>query len=88
MRFKLRSPKTTKSSALQQAVKVIVHDYGWIHLSIGVMGNAAFFIGSILFLPQLEPYKVIGVWLFIGGSLGMLIGAIGQFFVSMFSQQP
>ena len=64
-------------------LKTLVKDYGWVHLSLGLFGNVAFFIGSILFLPTLEPYKVIGVWLFIGGSALMFIGALGEFVVSL-----
>jgi hypothetical protein len=88
MRFKSRTQRKTRFSTVQQILKVLVHDYGWIHLSIGLLGNAAFFVGSILFLPQFEPYKVTGVWLFIIGSLGMLIGSIGQILVNLLSQQP
>jgi len=66
-------------------LKTLVKDYGWVHLSLGLFGNVAFFIGSILFLPALEPYKVIGVWLFIGGSFLMMVGSLGQFLVSLWS---
>ena len=59
----------------------IVHDYGWIHRSLGLLGNACFFIGSVLFLPALEQWKTTGVWLFIVGSALMLIGAAGSFLV-------
>jgi len=64
-------------------LKTLVKDYGWIHLSLGVGGNVAFFAGSILFLPIFEPYKVAGVWLFIVGSFFMLIGALGRLLVSL-----
>lgn len=54
-------------------VKIIVQDYGWIHLSLGRLGNLTFCAGSILFLPQFELYKDIGVWLFVIGEFLMLL---------------
>lgn len=70
----------------RSALQVLVEDYGWIHLSLGWMGNAAFFIGSILFLPQFEAYKTIGVWLFIVGAFLMWIGASGRVLVSLWGR--
>jgi hypothetical protein len=64
-------------------IKKLVKDYGWIHLGMGLMGNAKFFIGSILFLPVFEPYKTIGVWLFITGSFLMMIGSLGRLLVDI-----
>lgn len=70
----------------RSALQVLVEDYGWIHLSLGWMGNAAFFIGSILFLPQFEAYKTIGVWLFIVGAFLMWIGSSGRVLVSLWGR--
>lgn len=67
-------------------VQVLVQDYGWIHLSLGWLGNGAFFIGSVLFLPQFEPYKTIGVWLFIVGAFFMWIGSTGRVLVSFWEK--
>lgn len=64
-------------------LKVLVQDYGWVHLSLGWFGNGAFFIGSILFLPQFEAYKTIGVWLFIIGALLMWVGSTGRVLVDI-----
>jgi len=66
-----------------EILKKIVHEYGWIHTSIGLIGNAAFFIGSILFLPHFEAYKTTGIWLFIIGSFLMMIGSVGVFLVNL-----
>lgn len=68
-------------------LKVFVHDYGWLHLSLGLLGNATFFIGSILFLPQWEEYKTSGVWLFIVGSFLMLVGTLGQLLVNLLDKE-
>lgn len=70
----------------RSALQVLVEDYGWIHLSLGWMGNAAFFFGSILFLPQFEAYKTIGVWLFIVGAFLMWIGSSGRVLVSLWDR--
>ncbi|RKF22562.1 hypothetical protein D6851_04915 [Altericroceibacterium spongiae] len=67
-----------------ELLRLIVKDYGWIHGTIGLVGNCAFFIGSIFFLPDFEAWKTAGVWLFIGGSLLMLVGAAGDLAVKFF----
>ena len=36
-------------------------------MSLGLFGNVAFFVGSLLFLPTLEAWKTVGVWLFVIG---------------------
>lgn len=64
-------------------LKTLVHDFGWIHLSLGLLGNALFLIGSVLFLPVFEEQQTIGVWLFITGSFLMLIGAVGRLLVEL-----
>ena len=69
---------------MQCLIKTVVQDYGWIHTAIGAIGNFIFFIGSIFFLPQFKSMLVVGVWLFILGSLLMMLGAIGEFFVKIY----
>lgn len=59
-------------------IKILVKDYGWIHLGLGLLGNVAFFAGSILFLPGFEALQTIGVWLFVIGSGLMLVGSLGR----------
>ena len=48
----------------------------WLHTTLGLVGNVAFVVGSVFFL--FESLKTAGVWLFVVGSLGMLLGSIGQ----------
>ncbi|RCW43896.1 YrhK-like protein [Halopolyspora algeriensis] len=55
-------------------------DFQWVHQGIGIFGSLTFFIGSIFFLWK-DPLQLVGVWLFIIGSLGMLIGNVGAFIV-------
>lgn len=68
---------------MHEVLKVIVNKYGWIHLSLGLLGNVAFLIGSFLFLPAMGPHKVAGVWFFITGSFLMLIGSTGRLLVDL-----
>ena len=51
----------------------------WFHTLLGILGNVAFVVGSIFFL--FESLKTAGVWLFIIGSTGMLVGSLGQIVV-------
>ncbi|TDC68080.1 hypothetical protein E1200_12775 [Actinomadura sp. GC306] len=54
-------------------------EFPWIHLGIGIFGNLTFVVGSVLFLyADLER---AGVWLFITGSSGMLVGSLGELLV-------
>ncbi len=63
---------------MRKEIHRFLQEYEWVHISIGVIGNATFFVGSILFMPQYHPWMTIGVWLFITGSLLMLVGALGS----------
>lgn len=65
-------------------IKILVQDYSWVHLSLGLLGNTLFFIGSILFLPIFPSWYTFAVWLFIIGSLLMLVGALGRLLVDVF----
>lgn len=67
-------------------IKVLVQDFSWVHLGLGMLGNAAFFVGSIFFLPTFERMKTIGVWLFIVGAFLMLIGSCGRLLVSLWDE--
>lgn len=71
---------------MRNPLKVLVQDYGWVHLSLGLFGNTTFFVGSILFLPRFEQYQTTGVWLFIVGAFFMLIGAPGSLLVNIWSE--
>ncbi|HET7329092.1 MAG TPA: YrhK family protein [Nocardioidaceae bacterium] len=57
----------------------LINDFQWVHQGIGILGGVTFFVGSIFFLW--ESTKVYGVWLFIVGSFGMLVGNLGSFLV-------
>jgi hypothetical protein len=55
----------------------IAHEFRWIHTGLGLLGNSAFLAGSILFFYE-GPLKRIGIWLFVIGAAGMLIGSLGN----------
>lgn len=61
--------------------RILVHDYQWIHLTLGLIGNALFVIGSVYFLWT--STQQLAIWLFIAGSSGMLIGSIGSAIVKL-----
>ena len=63
---------------MSDTLRLIVKDYGWVHTSLGLVGNILFFVGSVLFLPAFDAYQTLGVWLFIVESFLMLVGAIGE----------
>lgn len=63
-------------NAAYRMVSRLLHDFEWVHLGIGILGNLAFFIGSILFLWR--SLQTAGTWLFIVGAGGMLIGSLGS----------
>lgn len=72
---------------MKSLLRTVVQDYGWIHTAIGAIGNFIFFIGSIFFLPSFKSMLVVGVWLFIIGSLLMMTGAIGALLVKIYEAQ-
>lgn len=57
-------------------IRRLINDFRWVHIGLGLVGNTSFFAGSILFLW--ESTMLVGVWLFIAGSFGMMIGSMGE----------
>ena len=68
-------------------LRVLIQDYSWIHMTIGLVGNLSFFTGSILFFERFKEYKTLAIWLFVFGSLFMLIGSLGNFFVTLWEKR-
>ena len=64
---------------LWAAFRLFVRQFSWIHLTLALIGNLTFFVGSVFFLW--EATKIYGVWLFIIGAFGMLMGSIGNLIV-------
>lgn len=53
-------------------------DFEYIHTGLGICGNVAFVVGSVLFFQRFEQWHTLAVWLFVVGSTLMLIGALGS----------
>jgi hypothetical protein len=60
----------------RKILRKFFEEFEWIHITLGLIGNLTFFIGSILFFD--ESRQTVGVWLFTIGSFLMLIGSIGS----------
>ena len=48
----------------------------WVHAGLGMAGNVLFLTGSVLFLW--DSTQLLGTWLFILASLGLLLGSVGD----------
>jgi hypothetical protein len=70
------SPSPVPAASRRRRVADWVEEFHWLHTSLGLVGNVSFFVGSVFFL--FESLKTAGVWLFIVGSLGMLLGSVGD----------
>lgn len=57
----------------------VLRDFPWIHLGIGLTGNALFVIGSVMFFWP--AVKTAAIWVFVVASLGMLVGSVGELLV-------
>ncbi|MGF1450960.1 MAG: YrhK family protein [Opitutales bacterium] len=71
---------------MHNPLKVLVRQYSWVHLGIGLVGNIAFFVGSIFFLPRFEHIQVWGTWLFIVGAFLMAVGSVGRLLLSIWKE--
>ncbi len=62
-----------------QWVGTALRDFPWVHLGLGLSGNTCFLVGSVMFFwPSV---KTLAIWLFVVGSLGMLLGSVGELLV-------
>ncbi|MCB1884409.1 MAG: YrhK family protein [Geminicoccaceae bacterium] len=69
------------ATGASRPVFLLVEDYQWVHLGIGILGNCLFLTGSFLFMS--ESTKGVAVYFFIAGSTGMLIGSVGSAIVKL-----
>ena len=63
----------------RQWLGTAVRDFPWLHLGLGLAGNLMFVVGSVLFF--FKSVETAAIWLFVVGSLGMLVGSIGELLV-------
>ena len=61
--------------AERYALATLVWRFPQVHLAIGIVGNVLFVLGSVLFMADRQE---IGVACFLVGSIGMLLGAVGE----------
>jgi hypothetical protein len=71
---------TTYVPAPAHPLLALIQRYRAIHTGIGILGNALFLVGSLVFL--LGP-TTPAIWLFVAGSTGMLIGSVGSALVQL-----
>lgn len=60
----------------RRALREFFDHFEWVHITLGLIGNFLFFIGSILFFYA--SLETAGVWLFVIGSLLMFVGSCGD----------
>ncbi len=71
--------ESTPRNGERRWLGTVLRDFPWVHLGLGLFGNTSFVIGSVMFFW--ESTKTLAIWLFVLGSLGMLLGSVGEFLV-------
>ena len=71
--------------ARRKGLPALLHDFPWVHLGIGLLGNAAFVVGSAMFF--FKSTETAAIWVFVLASAGMLIGSLGELFVRIESRR-
>lgn len=79
---RFRTVEADWGESMSNAIRTIVQ--GWIHLAIRLLGSTLFLSGSILSVPAPEQLRPTPLSIFICSSVLLLIGALGQLFVSLF----
>ena len=57
------------------ALTTLVWRFPQVHLGLGLIGNALFVVGTLLFLSGRDH---VALWFFLVGSSGMFLGAVGE----------
>lgn len=70
---------SANASKSTRRVSRVVRDFPWVHLGIGLLGNAAFVVGSVLFF--FKSVQTLAIWVFVVASAGMFVGSLGQLLV-------
>lgn len=73
------APDPTPAGAERRWAGTLLREFPWVHLGLGLFGNTAFVVGSVMFFW--ESVKTLAIWLFVVGSVGMLIGSLGELLV-------
>lgn len=75
----MSSSDASDTTSPSRPLGVLLRDFPWIHLAIGLLGNTLFFAGSVMFFW--ETVKTVAIWFFVVGSFGMLTGSVGELLV-------
>jgi YrhK-like protein len=59
-----------------RAIRRTAYEYPWFHRWMGAIGNTSFVVGSVFFLSK--GLQVIGTWIFILASSGMMVDSFGE----------
>lgn len=59
----------------RRGIALFVRRFPQVHLGIGLLGNALFIIGTVLFMAENED---VGTYFFLVGSCGMFLGTLGE----------
>ncbi len=70
---------STVGAAERRWLGTAAREFPWVHLGLGLAGNTLFVIGSVMFFW--DSVKTLGIWMFVLGSLGMLLGSVGELLV-------
>lgn len=60
-------------------VGAVLREFPWVHLVIGLFGNALFVVGSVFFFWS--SVMTLAIRVFVIGSSAMFLGAVGEFLV-------
>lgn len=70
---------STARGAERQWIGTALREFPWVHLGLGLAGNSLFVAGSVMFFWS--SVKTLAIWLFVFGSLGMLLGSVGELLI-------
>lgn len=73
--------KSVGPAAERRWIGTALHDFPWVHLGLGLVGNTLFLVGSVMFF--FKSVMTLAIWLFVLGSLGMLLGSAGELLVRL-----
>lgn len=74
-----RTRTATSSPPERRWIGTALREFPWVHLGVGLCGNALFVVGSVLFFW--DSVKTLAIWLFVLGSSAMLLGSVGELLV-------
>lgn len=59
----------------RRTLRELAREYDWVHTWVGITGNTAFVVGSVLFLANVSPASL---YFFLAGSSLMWVGSVGS----------